>query len=52
MRLARRHPEILKYLREVANERKRTAEALKGENSARKPRAAAARIKQDSSESL
>jgi voltage-gated potassium channel len=50
-RLTRRHPEILDYLRQVARERKQAADAARGENRKRKPRAPAPAGTPDASES-
>jgi voltage-gated potassium channel len=51
MRLARRHPEILSYMKEVAKERKRADEAAKLQRSPRKARIASVR-KPDTAETL
>jgi hypothetical protein len=50
-RLTRRHPEILDHLRQVARERKQAADATRGENRKRKPRAPAPAGMPDASES-
>jgi voltage-gated potassium channel len=41
MHLTRRHPEILDYMKQVANERKQSEAAARGVGRKRKPRASA-----------
>lgn len=51
-RLARRHPEILRYIQQVAKTRKEAAEADQAENRRRKPRKGAVQSKQAAPETL